>query len=1100
MKTTIATLMTLGLLASMVTARTESSPADLQRARTSLAGGWTLALDPEERGEEEEWFASELPENPITLPGTTDLAGKGSALDEETMTYPVDFLDTAWPGRGAVERIDEAGHLVRRHMYLGHAWYQRTIRVQEHEARPYQLLLERVCWSSKVWLDDRLVGEYDSLVAEHRYDLGAVTPGVHRLTVRVSNGLVHNIGLIGHAYGPETQSRWNGILGRIELIPRAPVFLRDVQVYPTPNRRSVRIRARIADSTGEGGGVVLGWKVRDQADTEVLGAGEISVRAGSAERSCEYHLPLDRPGHPWGESISPRYVLELELRAAGNLDHREVTFGFRDLRRDGRHVLLDGQRIFLRGTLDCCVYPRTGHPPMTVEEWEENLRTVREHGFNHVRFHTWCPPDAAFEAADRLGMYLAPETAFWVDDWTATVGVRPQRLGEDPAITDWVRAEIGRISEAYGNHPSFAFFCIGNEFGMSGDWEVVDDILREAKQADPRRLYNGSTARRRVEADDFWVTHRTTTAVRGVGPPHTNWDFSEGVAATDLPVVAHETGQRPVFPDYDDLLPKFTGPLAPFNYTRLRDEIVAAGMGDQVADFARASGRFQYVQYKAEHEAFHRTPDMLGYQLLMLNDFTGQSEALVGILDPFWESKGIVTDNEVREWNSIVVPLARFDRYVWTSDEVFSAEIEVANYFHHDLDDRNWSWSVREKNGTVMARGSFPDLPVPRGALTRLGRLEVPLASAEDAAALELVVGSSAFRNRWNLWVVPPIGEEPAVSETLVADECDEAVRDALAAGRDVLLLVHGLENDFAQRTGFLSAYWSAKWWGDRFSSLGILCDPAHPALARFPNEGHSDWQWHELTEGATTIDLDGAPADYRPIVQPVTDFHHNRLLGQVFEARVGEGRLLVCGYDLESDLEHRHAARQFRRSLVKYLNSEEFQPKYELPIELITKWLAPPAAAPIVGVDEVDVANAALHVRSAARLEARDQNVAWNLEHDHAVRRTDGYAWRIGGGTWQDERGAAWHGNPLSVTLDVPREAAGTLYLHFHDWNGLGRRGTIEFEGRSTRLPAHDGAGVWVALPVESTDTIDGEVTLIAKPSAGPNLMITELVFVPGS
>jgi len=158
----------------------------------------------------------------------------------------------------------------------------------------------------------------------------------------------------------------------------------------------------------------------------------------------------------------------------------------------------------------------------------------------------------------------------------------------------------------------------------------------------------------------------------------------------------------------------------------------------------------------------------------------------------------------------------------------------------------------------------------------------------------------------------------------------------ALADGGRVVLLANGLKNSYTARTGFESVYWSAGWWGNRFSSLGIVCSPRHPALLGFPNEGVADWQWRDLCSGATTFLLTGAPAAFRPIVQAVPDFHFNELLGQVFEGRVGSGSLLVCGYDLESRLESRPAARQFRRSLLRYAASEAFRPAVELPREWI--------------------------------------------------------------------------------------------------------------------------------------------------------------------
>jgi hypothetical protein len=107
--------------------------------------------------------------------------------------------------------------------------------------------------------------------------------------------------------------------------------------------------------------------------------------------------------------------------------------------------------------------------------------------------------------------------------------------------------------------------------------------------------------------------------------------------------------------------------------------------------------------------------------------------------------------------------------------------------------------------------------------------------------------------------------------------------------------------------------------------------------LAEFPNEGISDWQWHDLCAGATTFDLTGAPAGFRPIVQPVPDFHFHTLLAHVFEARVGNGSLLVCGYDLTNRLESRPAARQFRGSLLRYVGSDAFRPSSSLSLAWLT-------------------------------------------------------------------------------------------------------------------------------------------------------------------
>jgi hypothetical protein len=493
------------------------------------------------------------------------------------------------------------------------------------------------------------------------------------------------------------------------------------------------------------------------------------------------------------------------------------------------------------------------------------------------------------------------------------------------------------MSEAYGNHPSFLLCAIGNEFGMQNtDWQRVNAMLEEIKTLDPRRLYTGCGARKHLPADDYWFTHDSGASTRGVGPAHTDWDFRKAVEASPVPVIAHETGQRPVFPDYAALLPKFTGPLLPFNLERYRRGLQQNGLGGQAKDFVRASARFQLTQYKAEHEAMLRTRGYAGYQLLMLNDFTGQSEALVGILDPFWETKGVVTAAEVRAWNAPTTVLARFAKFVWSSDETFKASLEVAHFGAAGLPAGPVHWSLKTDKGKILASGQLATKEIRAGGVAGLGEVTIPLQEVHQPGQLIFSAGIAGTKNQWPLSVYPSTASEPEPGNVLVTRTLDDAALHTLAAGGQVLLLAHGVKNPLTARTGFESVYWSAGWWGNKFSSLGILCDPKHPALAEFPNDGCSDWQWRDLCAGATTFDLTGAPSGFRPIVQPVPDFHYNTLLGQVFEGKVGKGSLLVCGYDLDNNLDKRPAARQFRRSLLRYVSSEAFCPRAELSLPWI--------------------------------------------------------------------------------------------------------------------------------------------------------------------
>jgi hypothetical protein len=929
------------------------SGEDVRSCVSDLSGDWSIRLDPDNKGEQLRWFSTDLGPGKIALPGTTDQARIGYQLDTSSMTYPVEFLRTQWPGTKLAPRLDQSGYLLRDYYFVGKVWYQREILVpEEWRGRYLRLKIERTLWETRVWIKDRYVGNFDSLSTPHIYDLGFLEPGRHRLTILVDNGLIHNIGVIGHSYGPETQSRWNGIVGKMELEAVPPAFIESLQIHTKPDRKSLRILASLTNNYDFSVDVSLELIAKDPAG-QILGSWTEDVTVAEGTSTLDRTIRLMQRAKPWDEFATPLYTLEARLSYQQGrhspFQHRRIeTFGFRSIQRVGREILVNGRRIFLRGTLDCAVYPRTGHPPISKGEWLKVLKTIKEYGLNHVRFHSWCPPEAAFQAADELGIYLAPETAFWVDNWTTKTASLPMTLGHDPSVTEFVRRETRRILEAYGNHPSFAFFCLGNEFGMSSDWELVNQVLKDAKSADPRRLYTATTARRHVEADDYWVTHavprsgKQAARTRGVGPNHTNWDFSEAVAATDVPLVSHETGQRPVYPNFAKLLPKFTGPLKPYNYERLERSLDQSGIANQADDFEFASARFQQVLYKAEHEAILRTPGSAGYQLLMLNDFTGQSEALVGILNPFWESKGIVPAGEIRRWVAETVPLARFDKFTWSSDEEFSAHLEVAHYGKSDLQQVQVSWKLIDSDGNTHGKGTKGPLDVPTGRITPLGRVLVPLKKLEAATALNLRVHVGRSSNDWKLWVYPPLGPTYNTGHIVVSNRFDSLVREALAKGQHVLLLGHGLKNDFTQETGFESVFWSAAWWGNQFSSLGVLCDPKHPALSGFPNDGHSDWQWYALTRDATTFLLDEAPDGFRPIVQPIPDFHYNRLLAHVFEARVADGGLLVCGYDLSTNLLNRPAARHFLRSLLQYMDSPKFSPAYEFSSDYLEKLLAP--------------------------------------------------------------------------------------------------------------------------------------------------------------
>src|SRR5208282_3131968 len=201
------------------------------------------------------------------------------------------------------------------------------------------------------------------------------------------------------------------------------------------------------------------------------------------------------------------------------------------------------------------------------------------------------------------------------------------------------------------------------------------------------------------------------------------------------------------------------------------------------------------------------------------------------------------------------------------------------------------------------------------------GHIEASLAQAVAPSKLtiRLSIGGTRVANEWEVWVYPPeVNVEPPKG-LLVSKVWNDEVKSSLAKGGRVLLFANA--NSAESLPGrFLPVFWSPVWFPtQKPNSMGILCDPKNPALADFPTDFHSNWQWCELLDHSRSIILDDTPADFRPIVHVIDNFARNHKLGVIFEARVGPGRLLVCGIDLPGLIEKQPAARQMLASLQRY-------------------------------------------------------------------------------------------------------------------------------------------------------------------------------------
>ena len=860
----------------------------------------------------------------INLPNSMITAGKGDDVTTQTQ-WTGSTYDSSYYFNPYMERYRHAGSmkfpffLTPAKHYVGTAWYERSVQIpRSWRKRPVVLFLERPHIETTVFVNGREVGHQLSLSTPHEYD---ITPFVrfgrrNTIRIRVYNGIENvGVGQDSHSVTDQTQGNWNGIVGRIEL--------RSGEATPV-----IRVVPDIA-------------------------ARRVAIHVGS---DSVYTFHLGDSLRLWDEFHPYLYTRQVSYHG----QPLTLRFGVRDISIRGPQFYLNGKPIWLRGTVENCCFPKTGYPPTDEVSWLHIFEKCREYGLNHMRFHSYCPPEAAFSAADKMGFYLQPEGPSWPNH-----GVRLRR---GQVIDEYLLEESRRIVDTYGHHPSFVMMAAGNE--PAGDWvSYCNDWVQAMHQYDSTKVYCGAS----VGGGWAWdggSEYHVKGGARGldwdVHAPHSDDDYLDQIRfprnyrdslPNTTPIIAHEQGQWCAFPDFKEIGQYEGCAYQPGNFEIFRDLLRDHGMASQAERFLHASSQLQHLAYKYEIERNLRTPDYAGFQLLGLNDYSGQGTALVGPLNVFWREKLTPKPNPSwREFCSPVVPLARFPKFVYEGNDTLVVPVELYNASGEELAGARCNYTITDEQGDEYARSpllreGFGGDRLPLGKNIPLGTIRLPLAGLPTPAKLTLKISIEASRNypsleevgsnHWNFWVYP----KEVKSEKLNNDmfyECDslnQRALEVLAAGGDVLITAAGkvrYGNDVMHR--YLPVFWNTSWFKMRPPhTTGAYIQRDHPVFGAFPTDDWQNLNWWELMNGTQVMNLSEFPADYQPIVQPIDTWHVSRKLGTLIEARVLNGRVLMTTMDITRDLARRPVARQLRQSILSYMQSDRFQPSLRLDPQVLT-------------------------------------------------------------------------------------------------------------------------------------------------------------------
>ncbi len=901
----------------------------------SLAGDWQFQMDRNDVGIQEQWFNKKLADN-IKLPGSMLTNGKGDDVTLQTK-WTGSIYDSSWFFNPRMEKYRQPGNLkfpfwlTPAKYFVGAAWYQKEVTIPANWAKEnVELFLERCHTETMVWVDGREAGMQNSLVAPHVYDLTTIlSPGKHVITIRVDNRIkAINVGPDSHSLTDHTEGNWNGIIGKILLEAAPIVHIENIQVYPDVANKQAIVVVTLKGQQEGNAKVTLGATAFNTKVAHQVPAIASSVTLNKDTLTTQqFTLPMTDKVQLWDEFNPGLYKLQLTLQTpGGEKQTKEVVFGMRSFKIVGTGFTINDRPVFLRGTVNNCEFPLTGFPPMDEASWIKLFNTAKAHGLNHMRFHSWCPPEAAFKAADLTGFYLQPEGPGWVNHGTS--------LGDGKPIDKYMYEETDRMAGWYGNYASFCMEAVGgNEPAGRNQVKFLTEMIHYWEAKDKRRVYTGASVGNSwplVPENEYMVK----AGARGLNwvnaRPESDSDYHASIQKFNVPYVVHEMGQWCAFPDFNEIN-RFTGVYKERNFELFRELLAEHGMADQANDFLMASGKLQVLCYKNELEKAMRTKGLAGFQMLGLQDFPGQGTALVGMLNALWQDKPYITPQQVKRFCNAVVPLTRMPKFVYTNNEKLTAQVELFNYGASELKNAVINWVIKDSTGKVLAKGTFDKKEYALGNCLPVGTIDYPLSAIKTPMRLNLdiSIAGTEYGNDWNVWVFESDMDNYGFADDVYyCDTLDERIVSLLQNGRTVFLEAAGkIKKGKEVVNYFTPVFWNTSWFKMRPPhTLGIVCDPNHPAFKNFPATYHSDLQWWDVVNKAQVMHLEDFPKGFKPILQPIDTWFINRKLALLLEAKVGKGKLLMSSIDF-NDLENRPAAAQLLKSLLRYMHSTEFNP-----------------------------------------------------------------------------------------------------------------------------------------------------------------------------
>ena len=841
---------------------------------------------------------------------------------------------------------ENTSQLRREYSFTGEVLYETKITIPEKWSNKHlELKLERTK-PSTLFIDGNEIGSNLNISSPQIYNLsGLLSPGNHTLELAINNNdsIPPLVAKNSSANSEMSQTNWNGILGRMIIEAKNPLHIEKV----------------IIDDKKPLAPIATVYLSQDPDSLLSLNSylnGELISTTKLNPDSLSTAIPFNIDASQLWSAINPvmhQLSFSITDKDGNVLDKYDLSTGFRNFTTKGNQFFINGYPVFLRGIVDAAVFPLTGFPPITKEAWLDYFSLLKDYGINHVRFHSWVPPGAAFQAADEVGMYLLVESPLWGE------------IDKEMVFTNrFLMEDLKSFMSAYAHHPSLVMYSTGNE--LWGDTSIMGEFMDKAREFNARilathgsNLYMGIHGQ--LPGDDFILTSKTSddihNSVRGSvsfvdsstggffnsSVPNSTFNFGAATNNISVPVISHEVGQYQSYPDFSQI-EKYKGILKPDNLNVFRKKAEQSGLLNFNKEFTEASGKWAAKLYKAEMELAQRSPGIAGFDLFGIKDYPGQGTALVGILDSFLDSKELI---DIPSWKASaddVTILAEIPKYVFNPGEPVYINLLESNYSQTADTIKSVDWTLDFASGKIDGKSGF--------GLINLGEISFrfPEISRPCKYTLKLESENHRVKNAYDLWVFPD--KAPEVKNVEVTSDLSLAL-SLLEKGENVILCPDSaLIAKVSLDPLFTPDFFSYKLYHDISremkmkpspGTLGLLIRNNHPALAYFPSDSHTDWHWFSIVTNSRPLIIDRMPKDFEPIISVIDNIERSYPLALLMECKVGKGKLIILSADLEKISENPEG-RWLLYSLEEYIASKKCDPKITLSDEQVRKLLTMPS------------------------------------------------------------------------------------------------------------------------------------------------------------